>query len=399
MDRRKQVRAGAMALGIYVQVPFCQTKCTYCNFHTGPFSRALYAPYVDAVCREIEDGRAVYGSDRRELIEPLQGLLADTVYVGGGTPSLLQAESLGRILDAVRSSFATELSEVTLEADPETVSPQKARAWRDAGFNRISLGAQSFHDKELTAAGRLHRAPDIAQADAVLREAGFPNLSYDLIIGLPHQTPGSWAESLDRLVGFQPEHVSIYMLEVDDGSRLGREILSAGPRYDAAKVPSDDQMADCYEQARRRLAAAGYGHYEISNWAKPGWESRHNLKYWRREPYLGIGAGAHSFNGTERWANVHDPAGYLASVERGRLAIEQRELLTAEQVLREKCFLGLRQTGGLNLDDVDAAPRERMQPQIGRLLAEGLVRVQDGCLQILPERLSVANEVIVELLS
>jgi oxygen-independent coproporphyrinogen-3 oxidase len=385
-------------LGVYIQVPFCSAKCTYCNFHTGVFPHALHAPYVDAVCREIADARALYGPDRRVLIEPLGELIADTVYVGGGTPSLLAPEFLARILDAVRASFTTELSEVTLEADPETIAPQKARAWREAGFNRASLGAQSFRDKELMAAGRKHRAAEIAFADSLLREAGFSNLSYDLIIGLPHQTHASWAESLDRLLDLRPEHVSIYMLEVDDGSRLGREILSAGARYGAAKVPSEDEMADCYELARRRLEAASYGHYEISNWAKPGWESRHNLKYWRREPYLGIGAGAHSFNGGERWANVHDPAGYMASVARGRLAIEQRELLTAEQILREKCFLGLRQAGGLNLNDVDAGPRERMQPQIDRLLAEGLVRMQGGWLQIAPERLSVANEVIVELL-
>jgi oxygen-independent coproporphyrinogen-3 oxidase len=398
MDSRKQPRAGA-TLGIYAQVPFCQTKCTYCNFQTGPFSRALYAPYVDAICREIVDAAALYGSDRRGLIEPLRGLVADTVYVGGGTPSLLEPESLARILDAVRATFTTALSEVTLEADPETIGPQKAKAWRDAGFNRISLGAQSFHDKELIAAGRKHRVADIPRADALLRQAGFSNLSYDLIIGLPHQTPGSWEESLERLFGLQPEHVSIYMLEVDERSRLGREILSAGLRYGAAKVPSEDQMADCYERARRSLAGAGYRHYEISNWTRPGRESQHNLKYWRRKPYLGIGAGAHSFNGQERWANVHDPATYMASVERSCLAIEQRELLTTEQVLHEKCFLGLRQTDGLNLDDVDAAPRERMRPQIDRLLAAGLVRMRGGCLQILPERLSVANEVIVQLLS
>jgi len=398
MDSRDQSSPRSKRLGIYIQVPFCQTKCTYCNFHTGPFARSLYSPYVDAVCKEIEDTETLSGLAGQGLVEPVVELPVDTVYLGEETPSLLEPPALARILDAVRASFTVELGEVTLEADPETVSAEKAVAWRAAGFNRISLGAQSFHDNELRAAGRKHRVSDIAEADRLLRSAGFTNLSYDLIIGLPHQTAASWKESADRLVALAPEHISIYMLEVDEGSRLGREILSGGPRYAAGAVPSDDQMADGYERARQWLAAAGYRHYEISNWAKPGYESRHNLKYWRRAPYLGFGAGAHSFNGRERWANVHDPAAYAAAVAHGSAAIEQRELLTEEQVLEEKCFLGLRQTGGLNLDEIGPERRAKMQPRIEGLLAGGFVRFEEGFLRIVPEHLSVANEVFVELL-
>jgi oxygen-independent coproporphyrinogen-3 oxidase len=353
---------------------------------------------VDAVCREIEEAEELYESAGLDLVERLLDLPVATVYVGGGTPSLLAPAALARILDAIRASFRTDLSEVTLEADPETISAEKASAWRAAGFDRISLGAQSFHDRELAAAGRKHRVADIAQADAVLRQAGFSNLSYDLIIGLPHQTGESWNESLEQLLELRPEHVSIYMLEVDEGSRLGREILSGGLRYGAPEVASDDEMADGYERARQRLAEAGYRHYEISNWAKPSYESRHNLKYWRRQPYLGVGAGAHSFNGRERWANVHDPAAYAAAMARGSVAIEQRELLTGEQAFQETLFLGLRQVVGVNLDEVDAPARAKMQPQIEKLLAEGFVHLQDGRLQIAPEHFSVANELLVELL-
>jgi oxygen-independent coproporphyrinogen III oxidase len=398
MDRPGPLSVRNTTLGIYIQVPFCQTKCTYCNFHTGAFSRSLYSPYVDAVCKEIENTGTHYGPAGQSLLEPLAGLTVDTVYVGGGTPSLLEPSGLARVLDSVRTSFEAEFDEVTLEADPETISAEKARAWREAGYNRISLGAQSFHDKELKAAGRMHRASDISGADRYLREAGFSNLSYDLIIGLPHQTADSWKQSVERLLELAPEHISIYMLEVDDGSRLGREILAGGPRYGAGAVRSDDELADSYDRAREWLTAAGYRHYEISNWAKPGYESRHNLKYWRREPYLGFGAGAHSFNGRERWANVHDPAEYAAAIGRTCAPIERRELLTEEQVLQETCFLGLRQTSGLDLEDIGSGPRAKMQPQVEKLLGEGFVRFEGRFLQIPPEHWSIANEVLVELL-
>lgn len=398
MDRCGPLSVKKKTLGIYIQVPFCQTKCTYCNFHTGAFSRSLYSPYVDAVCKEIENAGILYGPAGQGLLEPLAGLPVDTVYVGGGTPSLLDPAGLARMLDAVRASFVTALVEVTLEADPETISGEKAGAWRSAGFNRISLGAQSFHDKELKAAGRMHHASDIAQADRFLREAGFANLSYDLIIGLPHQTADSWKESVQQLLELAPEHISIYMLEVDEGSRLGREILAGGPRYGAGTVGSDDELADSYDRAREWLATAGYRHYEISNWAKAGYESRHNLKYWHREPYLGFGAGAHSFNGRERWAHAHDPAAYAAALGRGGAAIGQRELLAEEQVLQEQCFLGLRQASGLDLDEIASGPRAKLQQQVEKLLAEGFVRLDGRILHIAPERWSIANEVLVELL-
>jgi oxygen-independent coproporphyrinogen-3 oxidase len=265
--------------------------------------------------------------------------VVDTVYIGGGTPSLLDPAHLQSVLDTLRESFTTDLAEVTLEADPETVESEKATAWVRAGINRVSFGLQSFSDKELKAAGRMHRRADIYRAVPILREAGIRNISFDLIAGLPHQTKESWQQSLEELEALAPEHVSVYLLEVDEGSRLGKELLQGGERYSAAAVPSEDEMAEFYEMAQEKLGAAGYRHYEISNWAKPGFESKHNLKYWRREAYLGFGAGAHSFSGTERWANVHDAAEYVSAVQSGRLPIEQHEVLTAERALEEELDL------------------------------------------------------------
>src|SRR6266852_3453108 len=364
-------------LGIYVQVPFCQTKCTYCNFHTGVVAKERFAPYVAAVCREIRGHReflraagvewpsgaqgggnghssaALQRKDGRARAE-FEEFLVDTVYFGGGTPSLLEPMCLQEILEAIRTTFETKLVEVTLEADPETIDEEKAASWARAGINRVSFGVQSFSDKELAAAGRMHRRADIYRAVPILRDAGIQNISFDLIAGLPHQTRESWRKALEELTALVPEHVSVYLLEVDEGSRLGKELLTGGARYSAGAVPSEDEMAEFYEMAQAVLRAAGYHHYEISNWAKPGFESKHNVKYWRREPYLGFGAGAHSFSGTQRWANAHDAAAYVSAVESGRFPVEQLETVTVEQALEEELFLGLRQ-----LERIDVARLER----------------------------------------
>jgi oxygen-independent coproporphyrinogen III oxidase len=441
-------------VGIYVQVPFCQTKCTYCNFHTGVVSSARFAPYVEAVCREIEQHRSFYeAADIRRTSAPqglkpieiersmserklrlrttdqppreeyvstdfLTGAVVDTIYIGGGTPSLLDPVHLQRMVGAIRESFdgggelkSTTASstapatvgrrydiEVTLEADPETVSTEKAGAWVAAGINRISFGVQSFSDDELKATGRMHRRADVYRAVPILRAAGIGNISFDLIAGLPGQTAESWRRSLEELAGLGPEHVSVYLLEVDEGSRLGAEVLRSGTRYGAGTIPSDDDMAEFYESACSFLGAAGYRHYEISNWGKPGFESRHNLKYWRREPYLGFGAGAHSFSGTERWANAHDAAEYVGAVSAGRLPIEQHEVLTSEGALEEELFLGLRQLEGIDLGRIEREYGVAVGPRFDRLMTAGLVERKGSFVRLAPEKLSVSNEVFVELM-
>jgi putative oxygen-independent coproporphyrinogen III oxidase len=425
-------------LGIYIQVPFCQTKCTYCNFHTGVVSSGRFAPYVEAVCREIrgwrrfqEEAGIRWGSGPSKLgvneqrgtngewkeggasPSPTSGPVGvvDTIYFGGGTPSLLEPELLGRMIAAIQDTFwngageggaslsLTDTSmEVTLEADPETVEAGKAEAWVAAGINRVSFGVQSFSDKELVAAGRMHRRADIYRAAGILREVGIRNISFDLIAGLPFQTRDSWRESLEELGKLGPEHVSVYLLEVDEGSRLGLEILQNGKRYSAGAVPGDDAMAEFYETACAFLGERGYHHYEISNWAKPGFESRHNLKYWRREAYLGFGAGAHSFSGTQRWANAHDAAAYVEAIMAGRLPAEQFEVVTRESALEEELFLGLRQLDGIDVGRIEKEYGVGLGTRFEGLQAAGLLERDGDVVRLAPAKLSISNEVFVELM-
>lgn len=377
----------AKKIGVYVQVPFCQTKCTYCNFHTGVFSQSLYTPYVDAVCREIREQNA------------LRDAHADTVYIGGGTPSLLDPIDLARIFGAIREARGDHWDEATLEADPETITAEKAVTWRDAGMNRVSMGVQSFDDHELRAAGRMHRRADVYRALGLLRDAGLDNVSMDLIAGLPHQTANSWEASLDELIALRPQHVSIYLLEVDEGSRLGKEILNGGKRYSAAEVPGDDQMAGFYERACKRLAESGYEHYEISNWALPGRASKHNLKYWRREAYLGFGAGAHSFDGAKRWSNMHDPAAYTATIAAGKLPIDHEEAVTSGQALNEEFFLGLRELAGIDLARIEREYGADLSSRVSRLIDSGLLERDGERIRLSPANLAISNEAFVELMT
>jgi oxygen-independent coproporphyrinogen-3 oxidase len=385
--------------GIYVQIPFCQTKCTYCNFHTGVVSSSRFAPYVSAVCHEMKTYRDLYSAAGIEVVPSIgENASVDTVYIGGGTPSLLDPAHLQKLLDTIRDSFRCDLAEVTLEADPETVDAQKADAWVRAGMNRVSFGVQSFSDAELAASGRMHRRADIYRAVPILREAGIANSGFDLIAGLPLQTRDSWRESVERLVELGPEHVSVYILEVDEQSRLGSELLKGGKRYSAGTVPSEDQMAESYELAQTLFSAAGYHHYEISNWAKPGFESRHNLKYWRRQAYLGFGAGAHSFSGVQRWANAHDAAGYVNAMQNGSLPVEQLERLTSEAALEEELFLGLRQLDGIDVSRIEKDYAVKLASRFDPLASLGLVEWNGPVVRLAPTRLSVSNEVFVELL-
>ena len=365
--------------------------------------RRTWKPFV----RRFVGHREFYRAAGVNLPEGFEKAIVDTVYFGGGTPSLLEPEFLGRMIGAIRETFAEggaspspteQLLEVTLEADPETVTAEKAQAWAAAGMNRVSFGVQSFSDRELVAAGRMHRRTDIYRASEILRNAGIRNISFDLIAGLPWQTRDSWRESLEELGKLAPEHVSVYLLEVDEGSRLGLEILQSGTRYSAGAVPSDDAMAEFYETACSFLAKLGYHHYEISNWARPGFESRHNLKYWRREEYLGFGAGAHSFSGTQRWANAHDAAAYVGAIEAGRLPIEQLEPVTPESALEEELFLGLRQLDGIDVGRIEREYGVGLDERFKGLQASGLVERSGDVVRLAPARLSVSNEVFVELM-
>jgi oxygen-independent coproporphyrinogen-3 oxidase len=355
--------------GVYLSYPFCAQKCTYCNFASGVFPRELAAAYPNALRAELQAAEWPW--------------TPETVYWGGGTPSQMD---LGLLASLHAVIPGRPWREATIEAAPGGVTSEKANAWVEAGFNRVSLGVQSFIAKELARTGRKHTAQIVEQEIAVLREAGIANISVDLIAGLPGQTAQSWSESLDWVERLQVPHVSVYMLEVDEDSRLGSEILALGKRYGAPDVPGEDLVAEFYQQAVERLARVGVMRYEISNFARPGFESLHNLKYWRREPYLGFGADAHSFDGEMRWQNVESATEYVQRWQTGESVVAERS--TADGV-GEPYFLGLRLSEGI-------PAMASYRPGIQRFLQEGLLEESAGRLRLTSRGVLLSNEVFAE---
>ena len=355
--------------GVYVSYPFCAQKCTYCNFASGVFPRALEERYRLALAAEIQAHDWNW--------QP------ETVYLGGGTPSSLAPVELAAILDPIPGR---PWREATLEAAPGSITPEKAGAWAALGINRVSLGVQSFVETEIRRTGRRHTAQIVAAELAILRDAGISNCNIDLIAGLSGQTAASWRESLDWIERLSPPHVSVYMLEVDEDSRLGKERLLGGVRYGAADVPDDDQTADFYELAVERLAALGIPRYEISNFARPGSESLHNLKYWTLQPYVGFGADAHSFDGMMRRQNPESIEDYLAHAP---AAAEPGD------PSHERFFVGLRLAAGIRPSPEEW---ERFERPIRRFLAQGLLESADGALRLTNRGVMLSNEVFQEFL-
>lgn len=355
--------------GAYLSYPFCAQKCSYCNFASGVLPRELEARYLDALSAELD-----------ATVWPW---IPETVYLGGGTPSQMDASALASLLGRIPGR---EWAEATMEAAPGGITMEKANAWRSAGINRVSLGVQSFVTRELARTGRKHTAEIVEREIAVLRAARISNFNVDLIAGLPGQTRTSWAESLDSIERLQPPHVSVYMLEVDLDSRLGAEILGLGKRYGAAEVPTDDQIAEFYEMAVERLTGLGIERYEISNFARPGYESRHNLKYWRREPYLGFGADAHSFDGVTRWQNAETATAYVERHARGLApAVERTSAQSGEQF-----FLGLRLREGVEADWSAHASA------VEQFVEDGLLERAGNRLRLTPRGIMLSNEVFAE---
>jgi len=389
-------------LGIYIQIPFCSSKCSFCNFSSKVAPSNVLANYLDDLMREIDLlpqlGRTPWNRNNpTHLLE----LPVDSVYLGGGTPTLAGGEGLTRIFTALRERFRFQPApEIAIEMTPDSADRDLLDSCRALGINRLSIGAQSFEDRELRCVGRLHTAAETIEQVRRAREARFENISLDLIAGLPHQTRSSWLHSLHQTIELAPGHISTYLFEVDEKSRLGNEVLHHGDRYHASAVPGDDFMADAYEQARALLLASGYLQYEISNFARPGFESHHNRKYWRLEPYLGLGAGAHSFDGRARWSNERSPADYAASLDRGELPIFERRALSEQEMMEEFFFLGLRQQEGVDLDRAASrwgrAALDSWQPQIDSLLERGLLESQGGRLRLPPRAYLVSNEVFQE---
>jgi oxygen-independent coproporphyrinogen-3 oxidase len=309
------------------------------------------------------------------------------VYLGGGTPSNMDLAELAYVLDAIPGK---RWKEGTLEAAPGTITSEKAEAWRRMGINRVSLGVQSFVTTELVKTGRRHTANIVATDCATLRAAGIEDLNIDLIAGLPRQTPESWKESLDWVERLNPPHVSVYMFEVDEDSRLGLEVLNNGRRYDANQVPSDEVAAELYETAVERLAAIGIPRYEISNFARPGRESLHNLKYWTMQPYVGFGVDAHSFDGTTRWGNTEDVAAYASGVN-------PRVSTTAAHIDEERIFTGLRLSKGLQLNETE---RRQHRQTIDRFIEAGLLEAaESNVVRLTNKGVLLSNEVFQEFLA
>jgi oxygen-independent coproporphyrinogen-3 oxidase len=382
-----------MPLGLYISVPFCRTKCTYCNFASDVFSKAVFQRYVDHICEDIAQAPST--------AEQMGGLLdrtVDSVYFGGGTPTILDLSQLERLFVTIWQNFDIQSdAEITVECAPGTLSAPVIEVFRRHRVNRVSLGVQSFVDQEASSVGRLHNRSTVLDDITRLRDAGISDLNLDLIAGLPHQTAQSWDFSLEQVIATQVPHVSIYMLEVDDDSRLGRELIAGGKKYHAHFVPDEDLTANMYETACARLHTVGIHQYEISNFARPGSESRHNLKYWTRQPYFGFGVDAHSMLATPnqheafRFSSPDTLEQYVAGASTSPTPIDH------QAALEETFFLGLRLNRGVDLDDVanDFGPKDvsSLAPVIDELVQAALLKREGSVIRLTARGRLLSNEV------
>jgi oxygen-independent coproporphyrinogen-3 oxidase len=370
-------------VGIYISVPFCKAKCTFCNFSSGVFGEERMDRYVDHLCREIRGAHPTANARKASLPR-----IADTIYFGGGTPSLLSAEQFRRVFKALRGEFSVAAdAEITLECAPGQLSNETLDQLLREGMNRISFGVQSFVDKETAAVGRLHTSHQCEEEIKRVGVAGIGDINVDLIAGLPYQTGRSWRHSVARAIASGAPHVSIYLFEVDDESRLGREVLARGARYGAAAAPGEDEAAELYQEACSTLEAHGIPQYEISNFAREGHRSRHNLKYWRREPYIGFGLDAHSMlasgENAIRFANTSDLDEYLDDVDAqtpfrvigtGTDVVDEIDIIGHDQAFEESLFLGLRLNEGVDLSHL----REQFGNCVIRDTMPSLLQAQDA---------------------
>lgn len=354
--------------GLYVHVPFCLTRCGYCDFNTYAGLDELKPGYLDALREEAT-----------AVAPDWEGIRFDSVFLGGGTPTTLPAETLAGLLEHLRVRFAVAPdAEITIEANPDTVGAESLAGLRAAGFTRLSMGAQSFDPAVLASLERVHQPASVRWAFEAARAAGFDDVNLDLIYGAQGETAASWGDTLEQTLALRPEHVSAYALTVEPNTPLGHQVV-AGER----PSPDADEQADRYADTCDVLAAAGYVHYEVSNWAKPGRECRHNIGYWDRRPYLGLGAGAHSFKDGRRWWNLRPPQGYIDAVAAGRPPVGGQETLDAEQERFERVLLGLRASAvGISVDE----------PSVEHLLAEGLLARQGDRLIPTDRGMFLANE-------
>jgi oxygen-independent coproporphyrinogen III oxidase len=383
-----------MSLGLYISVPFCRTKCSYCNFASDVFSRAVFERYVERVTADINRAS--------ETAEQMGGTFegpVDSIFLGGGTPTILDINQLKRLFVTISQKFVVRSdAEITVECAPGTLSQPMIEALKSCGVNRVSLGVQSFVDIEATSVGRLHKRTTVLDDIARLRAAGIENINIDLIAGLPHQTTESWEFSIAEIIAAGAPHVSVYMLEVDADSRLGRELMAGGTRYHAHFVPDDEATADFYEAACKRLHEAGVRQYEISNFAQPGRESRHNLKYWTRQPYLGFGVDAHSMliSASKRGEAVRfaSPDALEEYVSGGP---PKKTPVPAQAALEETFFLGLRLNQGVDpkkiREEFGGAVINTFSDAILECVGSGLLEREGDVIRLTPRGRLLSSEV------
>ena len=368
--------------GIYIHIPFCRSRCSYCDFATGIHNVDAAERYVTAVVHELDSYAEISTAE------------VDTIYFGGGTPSLVSSTQLQRLLDTVHRRFhVTEHVEVTLEMNPGTVTDENLAAFRRLGVNRASFGAQTFNDSELARLGRSHTAEQTRETFRRLRDTGFKNVSLDLIAGLPGQTVAQWQRNIDEALAMRPEHLSFYLLEVHEGTPLANHI-----RTGLQPQPDEELAAAMYELMLDQADAAGYIHYEISNLSLPGYESRHNTKYWTGAPYFGFGCSAHSYDGgSNRWSNERDVNAYVELIAADKSPIVERRELNEEDRQSEAVFLGLRMMEGYNVRDYQNRFGlnliERHRENLERFSDAGLIELTDDRLKLTRSGALLSNEV------
>lgn len=367
-----------MADYLYIHIPFCIRKCLYCDFLSVPYDADLAADYCDALCRELVL--------RKQELGRLK-----TVYFGGGTPSLPDIRFHETFFACLRDNAAfSDLAEMTLEANPATADAAKLRALRNMGINRISLGVQSLQDQELGRLGRVHTAGDALKAIGIIREAGFDNLSLDLIYAIPGQTEETWKDTLRKTMDLAPQHISCYELTPEEKTPLIGMIRSG-----ETTLPGEDTVIGMYDEAIAMLSAHGYEQYEISNFSLPGLACRHNLNYWNRGEYTGIGAGAHSFSGLVRSRNEPDIRGYIETLGSGLLPLKESIRLSPEDAVKELIFLGLRKREGISPDEAERSGIDIIR-SCGELFREGFLETRQGHIRLTGKGLAIANTVIVK---
>ncbi len=364
---------------LYVHIPFCIRKCVYCDFLSVPYDETFALAYVDALCKELEIRRDFAGTIK-------------AVYIGGGTPSLLPENASRKLFLCLRNNFdISDDVEISVEANPGTLTESKISALLSLGANRFSVGVQSFDDAELKTLGRVHNFSDALRAVELLRKNGSENISIDLMYGIPGQTAESWKETLSTAVGLPPHHISAYELTPEKGTQLYRSL-----ELRTVEMPEEDTVIDMYNHAIDYLAACGYGQYEISNFALSGFECGHNLNYWNRGEYIGAGAGAHSFSEGTRSMNTGDIRGYIKSLAEGRLPVTESIRTTSRDAVKESLFLGLRKKEGIDMRG-PGIPKAEIIEAVGGLVNDGFIETYGDYLRLTRKGLMISNTVIVTL--